>query len=177
MEQQPALNGGTNTNGLYCHLATGHLMPSILIFNRKRMADSLKSDAPSGAVFACADSGGIDSDTSIHFIQSVNAGPQSKRLLLLVGHASHSKNLDAIKLARENGVHILSFPAHTTHRLQPKDVAFFKSLKSWFNIEIEIISGQAKPRLRAHTKWAAWWADFCLFVCWGFFFFCLTLQQ
>ena len=126
-------------------------MPPILIYKCKRVADSLKSDAPSGAVFACANSGGIGSDTSIHFIQSVKAGQQSKRLLLLDGHASHNKNLDVIKLARENGVYILSFPAHTTHRLQPKDVAFFKSLKSWFNIEIEIISGQAKPRLWAHT--------------------------
>ncbi|XP_070208116.1 uncharacterized protein [Littorina saxatilis] len=132
---------GTNTTGVYCHSAAGHFIPPMLIFKRKRMADSLKVDAPNGTVFACTDSGWIDTDTFIqwlrHFIQSVNASPENKVLLLLDGHTSHSKNLDAINLARENGVFILSFPAHTTHRLQPLDVAFFKSLKNWYNVEIE----------------------------------------
>lgn len=132
---------GTNTTGVHCHSATGHFIPPMLIFKRKRMADSLKVDAPNGTVFACTDSGWIDTDIFIqwlrHFIQSVNASPENKVLLLLDGHTSHSKNLDAINLARENGVFILSFPAHTTHRLQPLDVAFFKPLKNWYNIEIE----------------------------------------
>ncbi|KAL8575512.1 hypothetical protein ACOMHN_013063 [Nucella lapillus] len=41
---------------------------------------------------------------------------------------------------------MMSFPAHTTHRLQPLDVTFFKSLKNWYNIEIEnyLRSSQAK---------------------------------
>ena len=97
--------------------------------------------APTGTVFACTDSGWIDSDVFTqwmkHFIQSVNSSKENKHLLLLDGHTSHSKNLDTIKLARENGVYLLSFPPHTTHRMQPLDVSFFKSLKSWYNIEVE----------------------------------------
>ena len=73
-----------------------------------------------------------------HFIQSVNSSKENEHLLLLDGHTSHSKNLDTIKLARENGVYLLSCPPHTTHRMQPLDVSFFKSLKSWYNIEVEI---------------------------------------
>ena len=72
-----------------------------------------------------------------HFIQSVNSSKENKHLLILDGHTSHSKNLDTIKLARENGVCLLSFPPHTTHRMQPLDVSFFKSLKNWYNIEVE----------------------------------------
>ena len=113
----------------------------MLIFKCKRMADTLKVDAPTGTVFACTDSGWIDSDVFMqwmkHFIQSVNSSKENKHLLLLDGHTSHSKNLDTIKLARENGVFLLSFPPHTAHRMQPLDVNFFKSLKNWYNIGVE----------------------------------------
>ena len=142
---------GTNTTGVYCHSATGHFIPPMLIFKRKRLADSLKIDAPNGTVFAGTDSGWVDTDVFLqwlhHFISCVKSSPQSKHLLLLDGHTCHSKNLEAIKLARQNNVVMLSFPAHTTHRLQPLDVTFFKSLKSWYNIEIEhyLRCSQGKP--------------------------------
>ena len=113
----------------------------MLVFRRKRIANSLKADAPAGTIFACTDSGWIDSDCFLiwlkHFIASVNPSVENKHLLLLDGHASHTKNLEAIKLARENGVLMLSFPPHTTHKMQPLDVSFFRSLKNWYNIEIE----------------------------------------
>ena len=132
---------GTNSTGVYCHSATGHFIPPMIIFKRKRMAESLKQNAPVGTEFACSDSGWIDSQIFTqwlqHFIRSVKSSPENKHLLLLDGHTSHCKNLEAIKLARENGVVMMSFPAHTTHRLQPLDVAFFKSLKSWYNIQME----------------------------------------
>lgn len=49
------------------------------------------------------------------------------------GHTTHTKNLEAIMLAREHGIIMLSLPAHTTHRLQPCDVSFFKPLSSYYN--------------------------------------------
>ena len=58
-------------------------------------------------------------------------------LLLLDGHSSHTKNLDAINLARENGTIMMCFPAHTTHRLQPLDVAFLKPGKAVYNSVVE----------------------------------------
>lgn len=53
------------------------------------------------------------------------------------GHASHTKNLEAIKYARAKGVVLLSFPAHTTHKLQPLDVSFFKPLSLYYIDETE----------------------------------------
>ena len=58
-------------------------------------------------------------------------------LLVLDGHSSHTKNLEAIELARESGVIMLSLPAHTTRRTQPLDVAFFRPLKVYNNQAIE----------------------------------------
>ena len=48
------------------------------------------------------------------------------------GHSSHVP-IDVIQLARDNDVHLLYLPAHTTHILQPLDVGVFKSFKSKFS--------------------------------------------
>ena len=68
-----------------------------------------------------------------HF--QVNARPTKENpvLLILDGHSSHTKNLEAIHFARENGIVVLSLPPHTTHRLQPLDRTFFKPLMGNFN--------------------------------------------
>lgn len=39
-------------------------------------------------------------------------------------------SIELIEFARENGVHLLCLPAHTTHILQPLDVGVFKSFKA-----------------------------------------------
>lgn len=49
-------------------------------------------------------------------------------LLILDGHCSH-KDLAVITYAKENNVHILSTPPHTTHKLQPLDRVFMKPFK------------------------------------------------
>nr|CAI5838651.1 unnamed protein product [Callosobruchus analis] len=59
--------------------------------------------------------------------QTVSA---KKALLLLDGHTTHSKNLNAILLAREHGVVLLQLPGHTTNRLQPFDVSLFKPMEN-----------------------------------------------
>ena len=58
--------------------------------------------------------------------------PARPVLLIQDGHGSHL-SLDVIQLARENDIHFLCLPAHTTHLLQPLDVSVFKSLKSNFS--------------------------------------------
>jgi hypothetical protein len=56
-----------------------------------------------------------------------------KVFLTFVEHATHTKNLYGINLARKNGVIMLSLPAHTKHRLQHLDVSFFNPLSTYFN--------------------------------------------
>nr|XP_012149906.1 PREDICTED: uncharacterized protein LOC105663718 [Megachile rotundata] len=73
--------------------------------------------------------------TPMHFIKYIKLekSNENKLLLLLDGHSTHTKNIEAIDLACEYGIIMLSFPAHTTHRLQPLDKSFFKSLKANYN--------------------------------------------
>ena len=58
--------------------------------------------------------------------------PERPVILLLDGHSSH-KTLAAIDFCRSHNVTLISFPPHTTHRLQPLDICFFGPLKSFYN--------------------------------------------
>jgi len=60
-----------------------------------------------------------------------------KILVLLNGHSTHTKNIEAQQLARDSGVIMVSLPGHTTHRLQPLDVAVLRPLSSHYIDEIE----------------------------------------
>lgn len=121
---------------LFCMGADGSYMPPMFIFPRKRMKEELMRNAPRGSWAMCHESGWIQKDIFTawfkKFIQFSRASPDNPVLLLLDGHASHVKNLDVVKLGREHGVHILSFPPHCTHRLQPLDVGFMKPLSTYY---------------------------------------------
>lgn len=56
-------------------------------------------------------------------------GEQRPVLLVYDGHSTHV-NPEVVTLARESNITILKLPAHTSHLLQPLDVAVFKSFKS-----------------------------------------------
>lgn len=54
------------------------------------------------------------------------------------GHVTHVKNLEVIDIAQNNGVVILCFPPHCTHKMQPLDVGFNGALKSAFGKEVSL---------------------------------------
>ncbi|XP_023310565.1 uncharacterized protein LOC111691652 [Anoplophora glabripennis] len=132
---------GVNTTIVCCENAACSCVPPIIIYKRKRMPNELKVGAPPGAIVTISDTGYINADIFIewlkHFISNVKFSNDNKVLLLLDGHTTHSKNLDAILLARENGVILLQLAGHTTHRLQPLDVSFFKPMEMYFTQAIQ----------------------------------------
>ncbi|XP_030759182.1 tigger transposable element-derived protein 6-like [Sitophilus oryzae] len=128
---------GVNTTCVCCFNAAGMYIPPMLIFKRIRFKDELKEGAPPGTIFACSESGWITSELFVnwlkHFINSVKPSKNKNVLLIMDGHTTHTKNLEAITLARENGIIMMSLPAHTIHRMQPCDISFFKPLSSYYN--------------------------------------------
>ena len=123
---------GLTTTCVCCMNAAGEFIPPMLIFKRTRMNDCLKKGAPPRTLFACSKNGWITSELFVqwleHFIKCIRLEKSNKThvLILLDGHTTHTQNIDAIHLAREYGIIMLSFPAHTTHRLQPLDRSFFQ---------------------------------------------------
>ena len=114
-----------------CVSASGFVVPPMMIYPRKRMNEKLKQGAVPETFFECSDSGWINEELYAKWFKFFLTKIPPTRPVLLIedGHSSHI-SIDVIKLARDNGVHLLCLPAHTTHMLQPLDVGVFKSLKS-----------------------------------------------
>src|SRR6218665_2257689 len=114
------------TTTIVCAMnGSGNFVPPMIIFKRKLMSDHLMRGAPPGAVGVPSASGWIDRDIFVkylhHFAQHVKPSVSSRVLIVFDGHVSH-KSLEAIRLAKEHGITLLTLPPHTSHRLQPLDV-------------------------------------------------------
>lgn len=77
------------------------------------------------------------------FVAFSKASKDFPVLLILDGHSTHTKNLEVIDYARENGVSLLCLPPHCSHRLQPLDVSFMKPL-SLMSFESGYVATQGK---------------------------------
>lgn len=123
-----------------CVCSVGHYIPLALIFPRKKYNVFTQYDAaPPGTLPLWQDSGYMSEDLFLmwikHFVFHTKPNPQDKVLLFLYGHSNH-KSVKALEYAKENGVIMLSFPPHCTHRLQPLDVSFFSPFDTYYNLEI-----------------------------------------
>ena len=117
--------------------ASGVFMPPMLIFPRVKENVKFLEGKPDGAWAEWHKSGWIQTELFTkwfkEFIKFSHASLQNPVLLLLDGHVSHVKNLEVAKLGKENGVTILCFPPHCTHRMQPLDVSFMKPLSNCYS--------------------------------------------
>lgn len=128
---------GESTTCVVCMSAAGVFIPPMLIYKRKRMKEEIVNGAPPGTVFTAQEKGWMSNECFClwlkHFIDVVKPSSNKKVVLVLDGHVTHAKNLEALKLARKAGVRMVSLPPHTTHRLQPLDVAFFGPLGTYYD--------------------------------------------
>lgn len=71
-----------------------------------------------------------------HFLKYVRTGPDDKQpiLLILDGHTTHTSR-SMIDWALSKNVHIFVLPAHSSHVLQPLDVAVFAPFKRYYYSE------------------------------------------
>nr|CAH7730073.1 unnamed protein product [Callosobruchus chinensis] len=127
---------GVNTTMVVSCSAAGRFVAPMLIFKRKRANPDLAVGAPPDCLVEISDTGYINKTIFLRwlqtFIEAVKPSVDNKVLLVLDGHTTHSKNIEAIELARNNGVIMLQLPGHTTNRLQPLDVAVFRPLELYY---------------------------------------------
>ncbi|XP_065094537.1 uncharacterized protein LOC135715053 [Ochlerotatus camptorhynchus] len=121
--------------------AVGHFIPPMLLFPRARLTEQLQKGAPPETLFSCNTSGWMTiADFSAwfeHFLAHTRHTKESPVLLLLDGHASHTKNLDFLDNAKRSYVTVISLPPHCSHKLQPLDVSFMAPLKTNLSQVIE----------------------------------------
>lgn len=64
-----------------------------------------------------------------HFVKYAKPSKNERHVIILDGHHS-DKTLAAVEYARENGIELITLPPHSTHKMQPLDLTFFRGLKS-----------------------------------------------
>ena len=64
--------------------------------------------------------------------KQVNCSMEKQVLLLLDNHESHL-SIEVIDYAKANGIVMLSFPPHCSHRMQPLDVSVYGPFKKYYN--------------------------------------------
>lgn len=119
--------------------AVGQSLPPVFIFPRVRMSDLLMIGAPDGSLGLpnSTQSAWINSALFVKVLEHIKnhtrCTNEDKILLLMDNHESHC-SLEAVSYAKENGIVLVTFPPHCTHKLQPLDVGVFGPFKSKLKI-------------------------------------------
>lgn len=71
-----------------------------------------------------------------HFHNHVNSSVDHPCLLLLDNHDSHL-SIDVSNFCKANGIILLSFPPHTSHRLQPLDKSVYGLFKKYYSAAVD----------------------------------------
>lgn len=132
---------GKNITVLFCMSANGHFIPPFFVFPRQRMNERLMMNAPDESIGVAQPKGWMNSDFFLQylriFVKHTQPTKENPVLLLLDGHCSH-KTLPVINFCRENHIHLMSSPPHTTHKLQPLDRTFMKPFKDAYNQQCDL---------------------------------------
>ena len=137
--------GCTTHLGLHhtsCSTARIALSPMI-IYPKAFPGGAYTFKGPVDTVYAKSESGWVDSELFLSWMNKVFlefAVPQCPVVLFVDGHKSHL----TLDLARKKDVILFCFPPHTTHALQPLDVAVFKSFKDQFFKSVRALSFSKK---------------------------------
>ena len=131
----------TTTTLIGCANALGNALPPYFVFKGKRFNPDLMKGASPGAKGVMSETGWSNGQVfkdylMEHFIPFVRGGADHSQPVLLIydGHASHiSPSL--IEWAKEHSLILFVLPAHTSHILQPLDVAIFGPFKSYYYTE------------------------------------------
>ncbi|KAH9628457.1 hypothetical protein HF086_005910 [Spodoptera exigua] len=124
---------GTNVTVVCAMSALGNYVPPAFIFPRKRMKVELLDGAPANSIGLVTESGRMNTDLFLdwlnHFKYHVKPTDAYPVLLILDNYLAHT-SLAAVKFCRQNNIHLLTIPPHSTHKMQPLDRCFFSPLKN-----------------------------------------------
>jgi len=130
--------------------AVGNSVPPMFVFPRVYFKPPMLNGALVGSKGVAHPSGWMTSDLFAeylkHFVSHVNCSTASPVLLLLDNHESHI-SLDSITYAKDNGIIIMTFPPHCSHKLQPLDRSVYGPLKRFYNSAFDswLLHNPGKP--------------------------------
>ena len=117
--------------------ATGNSVPPMFIFPRQNFKDHFIRDGPTGCIGVAHPSGWMTTENFFifikHFAKHVRPSTEKPVLLLLDNHHSHL-GIETLNFAKANGIIMLSFPPHCSHKLQPLDRTVFGPFKKYVSM-------------------------------------------
>ncbi|KAJ8921728.1 hypothetical protein NQ315_010638 [Exocentrus adspersus] len=128
---------GTLVTAEICFKAIGSYIPPLLICPRVRRNPLFEVGLPPESIVEYHSSGWMQSSIFAptwfnHFLKYAKSSADDSVLLILDGHATHTKNLTVVEMARET-----TSCFATSHRLQPLDVNFMFPLNSYYEQEVK----------------------------------------
>lgn len=101
--------------------ALGNTIPHLFIFPRVRYHDHFVRDGPIGSIGTANPSGWMQDASLLVFLEHfTNASLTQRILLVLDNHSSHI-HINTLDFGKGNGITLLSFPPHCSHKLQHLD--------------------------------------------------------
>ena len=132
----------TTVTAIECVSADGRCLKPMIIWPAStHRANWTTHDTP-GWVYACSESGFTDSYISLQWLKCV-FDPQTKeganqkpRVLMWDGFGTHEA-LEILEFCFANNIILCRIPSHTSHKLQPCDIAVFGPLKAAYRDQVE----------------------------------------
>ncbi|CAD6230309.1 GSCOCG00006748001-RA-CDS [Cotesia congregata] len=125
---------GTNVTVVTAVSASGNTIPPMFVFSRRKYKDHFINGGPPDYIGTSNPSGWVTDVEFLkfiqHFIKHVKPSKESPVLLVLDNHSSHL-HVETLNVAKENGIVMLTFPPHCSHKLQPLDVSVFGPFKKY----------------------------------------------
>lgn len=129
-------SGKENITVLATVNAAGEKLNPLIVFKGKNVYEEWmlkeKTNFDFEIAYAASNRGWMEADIFLNYMANQvlpGMGTERPQLMVYDGHVTHVDER-VIALAAENGLTILKLPAHTSHLLQPLDLAVFKSFKS-----------------------------------------------
>lgn len=120
--------------------ATGNALPPAMVFPRKNFKSPMLKGAPIGTLGIAQPTGWMNTElfpqVIKHFVKVTGSSKTNPSLFILDNHDSHIA-LEALNIAKENGMTLLTIPPHSSHKLQPLDVSVFGPLQNYYNAAID----------------------------------------
>lgn len=131
---------GTNVTTISIISASGSTSPPVMIFPRVHFKEHMTQGASPSTLDLATPTGWMTSELFVevikHFIRYTCSSRENPTLLIYDNIESHFF-LEALMLCKENGVSVLTLPAHSSNKMQPLDVALFGPFKTYYNAALD----------------------------------------
>jgi len=132
----------TTVTAIECISADGRYLNPMIIWPASTHRSNWTTFPTSGWQYACSESGYTDSIISFEWLKRIfdpetrERANWKRRVLICDGFATHD-TLEILEFCFENNILLCRLPSHTSHKLQPCDVAAFAPLKAAYRDQVD----------------------------------------